>query len=120
MRPFDLSSYLHKEIHRHSQDTESWPAGAFDYQLTVYLGDADLTDQLCGWLSENCSENFIVSKSKSMIIAGGCSDNKLAWEQRHHKSNYDPDVKLTIRLHEQDVLMFRLAWLNPAVDSNGY
>ncbi len=115
MRPFDLSEYMPRERSKADSDPGRWPAGAFDYQLSVYLKDPALTDQLCEWLSENCTENFVVSRIESDIIAGGTTNNSRAWKQRHRKSkrnkfSYDTIVKLQIRLHDADVLMFRLAW----------
>jgi hypothetical protein len=114
MRPFDLSEYTPKELFRSDSNPKEWPAGAFDYQMSIYLSDKNLTVQLCEWLSENCTKNFIVSRIQSEIIAGGHTDNRLAWKQRKRRKRfgYDPTVKLQIRLHDDDVLMFRLAWVD--------
>lgn len=114
MRPFDLSERSPKELFKSNSDIASWPAGGFDYQLTIYLSDPKLTDDLCGWLSENCTQNFVVSRLENKIIAGGCSNNKLAWKQRHRRNGYvvEPIIKLQIRLDEKDVFLFRMCWFD--------
>jgi hypothetical protein len=112
MRPFDLSMHTPQERFKSDSQPNAWSAGVFDYQMSIYLRDPELTDQLCAWLSGNCTENFIVRRIETDIIAGGTTDNRLNWSQRRRRTKrYDSVVKLQIRLHEQDVLMFRLAWV---------
>lgn len=111
MRPRDLTEYFHAESFKPAGGSVTWPAGAFDYQLSLYLSDPQLTDQLCEWLSCSCTENFVVLREESALIAGGTTDNRLSWEQRR-KYKRDSTVELIVRLHQPDVLMFKLAWFD--------
>lgn len=94
------------------KSSRKWHAGAFDYELTFIETDRNLTDELCDWLANNCSENFIVARDTSELIAGGCSDNLLAWNNRSkYFGSSDVITELRIRLHKADVTMFRLVWM---------
>jgi hypothetical protein len=106
------------EQFRSGNSFENWLAGAFDYQLELENMDDDQVDHVCEWLSMNCTENFVVIRTDSYLIAGGTTDNRRAWQQRDTRFGRDRLVKLRIRLHAADTMMFRLAWLGDRQSRN--
>lgn len=114
MRPFEIDkSSITEELFANSPDSNiCWPAGAFDYQLKFYEYSRKETDQICEWLSKNCTNNFIVIRDESQIIAGGYSDNKTAWKQKNKKSfKRDLISEVIIRLQQSDIFLFRMVWM---------
>jgi hypothetical protein len=110
MRPFNLDDdSILSEAFKKDFKIKDWPAGAFDYELTMVESTAEETDVLCEWLSTNCTDNFIVARDSSQILAGGCSDNALSWKKRHSARELITEIR--IRLHESDIMLFRMAWL---------
>jgi hypothetical protein len=108
----DKSSIIEEFFATDTGKDKPWPAGAFDYQLSFHEYSRTETDQLCEWLGENCTKNFIIMRNESQIIAGGYSDNMAAWKKRHHKS-YKRDLisEITVRLDESDIFLFRMVWI---------
>lgn len=94
-------------------DPKLWPAGAFDYELTLY--DHITKEQefdIGEWLSNNCKENFILARDQSQIIAGGFADNIKAWKNRRKSKMYNPKTtEYRIRLYATDIMFFRMVWL---------
>lgn len=109
MRDFDLSKEGTITESFRTADGQ-WHAGAFDYEVRFYHPGDDEMDELCEWLAENCSENFIVAEDASQILAGGFSDNKLGWANRHqHKREIIREIR--VRLMRTDQILFRLTWV---------
>lgn len=111
MRPFDLSKHSSKESFKIDYHKDEWEAGNFDYQFTTYesLSKPQL-NLICKWLSENCTENFIITRDVRHVLAGGYADNRTAWKYRKrygHKAMSD----IRIRLYQVDVMLFRMTWL---------
>ena len=112
MRPFDIKDRIVEECFRPQNDTGPWQAGAFDYYIEIFdFRDKGEIDSLCEWLSENCLDNFVVTKTIQEIIAGGTSNNRQAWKNRSRRRTYDPMINIEIRLHQDDIALFRLAWV---------
>jgi hypothetical protein len=110
MRPFNLDDdSILSESFKKDFEIKDWPAGAFDYELTIFESTTDETDMLCEWLSTNCTDNFIVARDSSQILAGGSTNNALSWKNKH--SARDLTTEIRIRLHERDIMLFRMAWL---------
>lgn len=111
MQPFTLIDRIEK--FKSNYNVLSWPAGAFEYELVIGQSlSKNQLDTLCEWLSENCTRNFVIVKKQSRILAGGTSDNKLAWKQRRkYKTIHDEQVDIVIRLSSADVMLFRMVWI---------
>lgn len=105
--PFDLGDRI--------ASTEHHPArGAFSRVYHISDLTRDEVELLALWLCNNCVENFIFTESKTRILAGGSTNPLLSWQQRHmdryqHSSSVDG---YNIKLHEEDVLFFELAWMH--------
>jgi len=53
----------------------------------------------------------VVTKTIQEIIAGGTSNNRQAWKNRSRRRAYTPMINIEIRLHQDDIALFRLAWV---------
>jgi len=121
MRPFRLDPEDLLEIFKKDFQSENgkwstnWPAGLFDYQLsTIQSLSKPESETLCDWLATNCTENFIVLKDTTEALAGGHSNNKLAWDNRR-KRGYKQDrtsTEFKIRLDQKDIMLFRMVWVS--------
>lgn len=108
----NLKGHIQRETFK-TKSKQIWEAGTFEYELEL----DDLTDNeidiIAEWLSENCTENFIVFKNLSEIVAGGSVNNLLLWNYRKVHGP-DPDsrtINLKIRLSSADISAFRLTWV---------
>jgi hypothetical protein len=98
--------------------------GVFDVAYILHNIDEDTVQSVIDWLAENCSDNFIVTKTSHRIVAGGYVDNKQAYKngrfklKSSRKNNHitDSDVSYEVRLHNFDSVMFSMVWLNEKVE----
>ena len=91
--------------------------GVFDkmYHFTESW-TADQEFMLRKWLSYNCIQNFIFSRHEIKILAGGSSDNIVAWEQRTDDDYHNLTVsEYFVKLYNDDVTAFELVWLTDFV-----
>jgi hypothetical protein len=76
------------------------------------------------WLAQNCTNNFIVTETRSRIAAGGYVDNRIPWKKGmfnlrrrldranvHDHLQYPPDYEYRIKLSGYDNVMFRMVWI---------
>lgn len=76
------------------------------------------------WLAQNCTNNFIVTETRSRIAAGGYADNRVPWKKgmfnlsrRLHRTDvydhlqYPKDYEYRIKLSSYDNVMFRMVWI---------
>jgi len=95
--------------------------GAFDIAVKFFDSDIKLIKEIIEWLSINCTDNFILTETISHIIAGGFSDNALAFENgsfnmsRKNKREHKLQTQYEIRMHKSDFLHFRLRWIDESV-----
>lgn len=88
---------------------------AFEFRDT----EQEIIEKMIEWLSNCCTENFIVSETRSRLIAGGYSDNKKAFEMGHFSlpngqraREGDLGTFYEVRLNKEDIFAFRLRWLD--------
>jgi hypothetical protein len=98
----------------------NWKAGIFDYEIIIKYTTDDFMEILNDWLCENCSQNFIVLRNITELVAGGNTQPKIKWEKRKetgpptyidNKHNSDTVMDLHVRLHIEDTVLFRLTWV---------
>jgi len=111
---FDIRQKIDSEIFKSSSDLAKWPAGDFDYQIILEDINDDYIFDLCEWLAENCSRNFVLVKETSELIAGGSTNNLSKWNRRKERGRdkFDKEtVNAFIRLYDDDVTAFRIVWV---------
>ena len=89
--------------------------GAFDAAYNINMDDKDV-DTLVEWLAMSCTSNFILLRRVDTTIAGGYSNNLMAWnngmfsaERRNDQSNEDCKVVYyQLRLSHADDVAFRI------------
>ena len=87
--------------------------GAFDRTYRIHQPlSYDQQQQLIEWLVSNLSENFIFLETKQTTLAGGYSNNWLAWQRGVFKKP-DPNnisCMFELRLSAPDVPIFEMVW----------
>ena len=92
--------------------------GLFDKEFTFEDHEKEIIEDIIEWLSYNCTENFIVTEIRSNIAAGGCCNNKEAFENgdfklgRKNARRGELATEYDIRLTQIDVFAFRLRWID--------
>ena len=97
-------------------NTANEDIGLFDYGYDFDCDNIDLINELIEWLSINCTYNFIFTEKTFRIIAGGYSDNRLAYNNKRVKYTKkwaitDNERSYQIRLSNDDNTLFKLVWL---------
>jgi len=93
--------------------------GLFEGAFLVADNTKEVIEMLIEWLSLHCIDNFIVVEKEDRIVAGGYSDNKMAFLDgqfdiecgTRRKEGYI-GVEYEIRLMWDDVFQFRLRWID--------
>jgi hypothetical protein len=112
IRPFDISDYILDEIFKEHHNKD-WPAGAFDYQMKLMEMPKVSINQICKWLSINCTKNYIVSMDTMEILSGGTNNNRLSWKQRKRNKRFPEKTStIKIRLDCSDIMLFRMVWVS--------
>ena len=60
------------------------PSAGFDMQVDFYTNDID---EVSSWCSHTFTGNFVILEFASKVIAGGTTDNLVAWEEGWNKDN---------------------------------
>ena len=94
--------------------------GLFDVAICFkpYKGDEDIDheeylNEICGWISNSFTRNFVVIESVSTRIAGGWVDNRYGWEINESKVNRNEHAALAtyeLRCCQEDATAFLLRW----------
>ena len=70
-------------------------------------------NEICGWMAETFTSNYIVIERVDNNIAGGWVDNKLGWEKAGHKVDRSQHSRLAeyeLRCMASDATAFLLRW----------
>ncbi len=91
------------------------------YEVHINYSKVKIIDDIIKWLSENCSNGFLVTELRDSIIAGGCVDNKKFYRRKQFgtkitkkSAHYDLiKPRYSIRIsNEEDDTHFKLRWIN--------
>lgn len=110
----DISNNIDSESFKDPSEGDDWVAGAFDYQLLLSDVDDEIIFNICEWLADNCSNNFVVVRKTSELIAGGSTNNKMKWERRKKRGRdkFDREqIDVMVRLDRDDIVAFRMVWI---------
>ena len=84
----------------------------------LYRAEDDVIEKLVEWLSFNCIANFVITENRESLLAGGYSDNKLAFingNQNYQTNRMFRTLKVVHEIHfgsKSDEVAFQLTWID--------
>ena len=83
------------------------------YTDNILIDNEKYLNEICEWVANAFTKNFVIIEHVDTIVAGGWIDNRHGWEQQESKvnrSNHSGNAVYELRCHYSDSTAFMLKW----------
>lgn len=83
------------------------------YKGNTVIDNEEYLNEICEWVVNTFSKNFVIIEHVDTIVAGGWIDNRHGWDQQRSqvdRSNHSANAVYELRCVDADATAFMLRW----------
>lgn len=83
------------------------------YKGNEHIDHEQYLNEICEWICNTFTNNFVVIEHVATNVAGGWTNNKHGWERNNckvNRSNHSALATYELRCHDTDATAFMLKW----------